>query len=168
MRRGQTLAAHATGADRLIGLAILVSTGSLVAGWTLPLMTVKRLVFLSDQVSLMTAVRDLWQADQIFLVTVVVVFSILFPTLKLAVAIHIWYVADAESGALRRLLAWLSELAKWSMLDVFVVALTVVAIQVSLVGNVLVKPGLYFFVAAILLSMVVVRRVAAAAARFSD
>ncbi len=136
---------------------------TLVAGWTLPLMTVKRLVFLSDTVSVMSAIGDLWRADQVFLAIIVVVFSVVFPVLKLSVATYIWYVADASDAVLGRLLAWLSEFAKWSMLDVFVVALTVVAIQVSLVGDVLVNPGLYLFVFAICLSMIVIRRVTAAA-----
>ena len=128
-------------------------------------MTVKRLVFLSDTVSVMSAIADLWRADQIFLALVVVVFSVVFPVLKLSVAVYVWYLADTADMFMQQLLNWLSELAKWSMLDVFVVALTVVAIQVSLVGDVLVNPGLYLFVSAILLSMIVIRRVTAAAKR---
>ena len=160
----RTLAAEAVGINRLIGPAIIATVLLLIAGWTLPLMTVKRLVFLSERVSVLSAVRDLWLADQFFLVLVVVVFSVLFPIVKLTLAIYIWYAADVAGGRLHRLLGSLSALAKWSMLDVFVVALIVVAIQVSLVGDVLLNPGLYLFVAAVLLSMLVVRRVAAAAA----
>ncbi len=165
MRSRQTLASAAVGADRFLGPAIFANIILLLAGWTLPLMTVKRLIVLSDRVSVFSAVRELWQADQIFLVLIIVVFSIVFPMSKLAVAIYVWYIADTAGHQLSALLGWLSELAKWSMLDVFVVALSVVAIQASLVGDVLVNPGLYLFVLAILLSMVVMRRVAAVAAR---
>ncbi len=44
------------------------------------------------------------------------------------------------------------------MLDVFVVALTVVAIEVSLVSGVALHPGLYCFAAAVVLSMTIVWR----------
>ena len=158
------MAAEAVGSNRFIGPAMVVAGLLLVAGWTLPLMTVKQFIFLSERVSVFGAVRDLWRADQFLLVLIVAVFSVVFPIVKLGLAFYIWYAADAAGGRLHRLLGSLSALAKWSMLDVFVVALVVVAIQLSLVGDVLLNPGLYLFVAAVLLSMLVVRRVAAAAA----
>ncbi len=120
-----TLAAAAVGLDRITGPAILIGVPLLVAGWTMPLMTVKRLVFLSDRVSLLGALIDLWTADQLFLFLIVAVFSVIFPAAKLLVASYVWYLADTADARLPRIVGWLSELAKWSMLDVFVVALPV-------------------------------------------
>ena len=45
------------------------------------------------------------------------------------------------------------------MLDVFVVAVSVVAIKTSFIADVFVSAGFYFFVLAVLLSMVVVGRI---------
>ena len=53
------------------------------------------------------------------------------------------------------------------MLDVFVVALTVVAIEVSLIDEVTVHPGIYVFTAAIVLSLLVVQRMTALARRLA-
>jgi paraquat-inducible protein A len=54
------------------------------------------------------------------------------------------------------------------MLDVFVVALLVVAIRTSLIDDVTVHPGVYVFTAAIVLSLVVVQRMAVLARRAVD
>ena len=61
--------------------------------------------------------------------------------------------------------AWIETLGKWSMLDVFVVALSVVAIQMSLVSDVEILPGIYLFTAAVALSIVAVGRIASLARR---
>ncbi len=54
------------------------------------------------------------------------------------------------------------------MLDVFVVALTIVAIQVSLVSDVTAHAGLYVFTAAVVLSMAGLRRLIVLARRAGD
>ncbi|MCH8999843.1 MAG: hypothetical protein IID48_16500, partial [Proteobacteria bacterium] len=47
----RSLAAAARGPDRLLGLFFLAVSALLVAGWTLPIMTVHKLVFFAEQVS---------------------------------------------------------------------------------------------------------------------
>ncbi len=51
------------------------------------------------------------------------------------------------------------------MLDVFVVALIVVGVRVSLIDDVSVHAGIYVFTAAIVLSLLVVQRMTALARR---
>ena len=53
------------------------------------------------------------------------------------------------------------------MLDVFVVALTVVAIKISIITDVAVHFGIYAFTAAILLSLVTVQRMTHLARRMA-
>ena len=48
---------------------------------------------------------------------------------------------------------------KWSMLDVFVVAVLVVAVKLGTLASVEMRYGLYFFSAAVLLTMFVTARV---------
>ncbi len=165
MKRRRTLAAAATGLDRLIGLAALASLALLITGWLVPVMTVRAFFVIPRPVSFYAAAIELWQARELVLLALLVVFSAVVPLAKIALALILWYRTDAAGAALRRSLRVLAELAKWSMLDVFVVALTVIAMQVAVIGNVFVNPGFYAFVAAILLSMVVVRRVVALAQR---
>ena len=162
---GRSLAALARGPDRLLGPALLATTVLLVLGWTLPIMTVERLLFLTERVTILEGCRQLWDAGHTFLFAVIAVFSIVFPLLKLLAALYLWYRADAGDPALGRALGRVEWLGRWSMLDVFVVALVIVGIQMSFVSDVEVHAGLYVFTAAVMLSMVAVQRIAVLAHR---
>ena len=154
----RSLAATARGADRLLGPALAGIGFLLVAGWTLPIMTIHTLVFLDEHLSIVDGAVVLWQNDEAFLCAVVVLFSIVFPTVKILGALWLWYGVDAGAAHLGHALEWLEVLGRWSMLDVFLVALSVAALQVSLISDVTTHPGLYVFTAAVVLSMMIVRR----------
>ena len=159
-----SLAASARGLDRGLGWLTLFAALLLVAGWTLPLMTVERLLFLSREISILQGIGELWAEDKRFLALVIALFSVVLPTVKLGLALTLWYRAEA-GAALHRHLSWIELAGRWSMLDVFVVALTVVAIEISLIDEVTVHPGIYVFTAAIVLSLLVVQRMTALARR---
>jgi paraquat-inducible protein A len=53
----------------------------------------------------------------------------------------------------KKVLFWLKILGKWSMLDVFVVAIVIVAVKFGLMAKAEPRAGVYVFGAAILLSM---------------
>jgi paraquat-inducible protein A len=110
-------------------------------------------------------VAELWSEDEAFLAVVIGTFSVLLPAVKLALALYLWFHAEAGSRRSRRTFALLETAGRWSMLDVFVVALLVVAIRTSLIDDVTVHPGIYLFTAAIVLSLVVVQRMAVLARR---
>ena len=82
-------------------------------------------------------------------------FSIIFPVAKLSVY---WIAAidSPDDGAFKRVMKVASMLGKFSMVDVFVITLLVVAIK-GLPGNtqVQIQWGFWCFCAAILLSLVV-------------
>ena len=70
-----------------------------------------------------------------------------------------------DDAILTRLYAGLDFIGRWSMLDVFVAAMLVVVIKLSLISDVEIHAGLYVFIAAVILSMVAVRRIATLAHR---
>lgn len=162
---GRSLADGAEGPDRLIGLLILLAGVLLVLGWTLPIMTVSQLLFLSERISILEGTWALWDSGNYFLFAVIVVFSVLFPAVKLLAALVLWYGVDAASPLLGRYLQWMDTFGRWSMLDVFVVALTVVAIEVSLINQVALHGGIYAFAAGVVLSIVAVQRIGVLAKR---
>ncbi len=171
VRHPRSLAAAACGPDRWLGLYFMVVSGLLVAGWTLPIMTVHKLVFFAEEVSIIEGAGQLWEAGNYLLCLVVLAFSVVFPALKMLIALTLWYGADTRGPDLAGLLGWLETFGRWSMLDVFVVALTIVAIQISIVSDVTTHAGLYVFTAAVVLSMAGVRRLvvlARRAAAFGD
>ncbi|MFQ5775914.1 MAG: paraquat-inducible protein A [Kiloniellaceae bacterium] len=164
-RHPRSLAAAASGADRFLGPYFVIVGLLLVAGWTLPIMTVRRLVFFAERLSILEGAAVLWRSGDYVLFAVVVVFSVVFPALKTLLALWLWYGVDARGARLRRSLDWLEVLGRWSMLDVFLVALTIAAVQVSLVSDVTSHAGLYVFTAAVVLSMLGVRRLIVLARR---
>ncbi len=151
--------------DRHIGWWLLTSAGMLVAGWLLPVMTLRQLFVLRDEVSILGAIGRLLDGGEYVLFVIVFLFTVLFPVLKLAVAALVWHRLATPHDGLDRLLGWVEAFGRWSMLDVFVIALFVVVVKISAFSDVEIHAGLYVFAAAVLLSIVVVRRVVALARR---
>lgn len=165
---GGSLAARCGPAERwAIGLLIALSAILLLLGWMLPIMTVETFIILTERISILESCWELLQEGEIFLFLVIFVFSVVFPLIKLGMALYLWYLADLDRPGFRRSLAWIEMLGKWSMLDVFVVALSVVAIQMSLISDVEIHPGIYLFTAAVALSIVAVSRITTLARRAS-
>lgn len=145
-----------------IGPLIVVDLSLLVVAWFLPLMTLKSGCLFWDamclsrqQASLASTVRMLAESREYLLLFVIGGFAMLFPALKLAVAGWVWARVDAGSPARSRAFALMQALGKWSMIDVFVVALIVVGVKVSLIADVDVHTGIYVFTAAVALSILV-------------
>jgi paraquat-inducible protein A len=161
----RALAATVRGADRWLGLALAGALGLLVLGWTWPMMTIHRLVWLEDQVSLLDATAQLYRQGDWLLFAALAVFAILFPLAKLLAALWIFLRADATRPGLDRALDWLDLLGRWSMLDVFVAALLVVGIKASLISEVTLHAGLYLFAAAVVLSIAATQRLRVLARR---
>ena len=94
----------------------------------------------------------MWHANELLLAAVLFFFSIVFPFIKLAALLVIWFVRlPAEKR--QELLHWLGILGKWSMLDVFVVAILIVLVKLGPLAKVEPRVGVYVFAAAILFSM---------------
>ena len=160
-----SLSAMAQGLDRQLGLFMVADILLLILGWLMPIMTVERLLFLSERLSILAGVGQLWAHGDYALFAVIVLFSIVFPMVKLILALFLWYLVDANSVSLVRSLRWMEILGRWSMLDVFVIAFIVAAIQVSFIDDVDLHAGIYVFTAAILISMALVQRMTTLARR---
>ena len=146
-------------ADRLLGLLLLISAVLLVAGWFLPVMTVRTLLVFYNEVSIIEGAFSMLENGDYLLVAIVVIFTIIFPVGKLALAYLVWQRLDRPDHNLSKALHWVELFSKWSMLDVFVVALVVVIAKISLVSDVAIHLGLYIFCSAVMLSMIAVWRI---------
>ncbi len=158
-----TLAAGADGIDRAIGLGLVVTLVLLGLGLTVPMISVNRLFLFEERMSVLRGLAILANEGEWPLLVVVVVFSLLFPAGKIMLAARLWYGAPMGAAALAKGLRLLDIAGKWSMLDVFVAAIVVSAVKVSVVSAVAIHPGLYLFCGAILLSMVLNQRIAVVA-----
>jgi len=137
---------------RLAPLALVAAGPLLVLGWTLPILTVTSFWVVEAEHSLIGAVWSFIQDGEWLLVFVVVGFAFLFPAAKVAIAGWAWARPGAAAGALRVA----HGLSKWSMLDVFVIALVVVTAKSSVVADAAVGPGAWCFAGAAVASTVAV------------
>jgi len=132
---------------------ILLSFGLLLMGLTRPLMKVEKMVFWKNEYSVLRGVHGLWDQRQYALATILFFFSIVFPMVKLTALTLIWFVRLPEQKR-QTALHWLGLLGKWSMLDVFVVAILIVLVKLGPLARIEPQRGLYWFAAAILMSMI--------------
>lgn len=135
--------------------ALLLSSLLLLLGLSLPLLEAEQRFLWKtweSRYSVWAGVVALWHEGDYALASVLFFFSMIFPVAKLAALAVIWFVrlADAQRT---RILHWLAVLGKWSMLDVFVVAILIVLVKLGPMASVTPQQGVYFFCAAIVASM---------------
>lgn len=128
-----------------LALLLPLATFSFALGLTQPLMRFERLYFLEDRPTLLEIIAELWREGDIALATVVGLFSVGLPAIKIVI-IHV----AAMTGGTSRSLALLSMVGKWSMLDVMLVALVLFAAKTSGLAAAAILPGLWFYAAATL------------------
>ena len=133
-------------------LAIIISMGFLWQGLTQPLIHVEKMIFWKSTYSVYTGIVSLVEQKEYFLSAVLFFFSFIFPIGKLVTLAFIWAVRLREEKR-EWIFHWLELLGKWSMLDVFVVAILIVAVKLGPLASVEPRRGVYFFCLAILCSM---------------
>lgn len=159
-----TLAALSRGADRLVGAWLVLAGVLLCGGLFLPAVSVQRF-FLTREYSLAEGVFGFLASGDWFLFLVTFVFSILFPVGKIGVCLALWFFVRRDHPLTARLSGWLTALSKWSMLDVFVIALVVLLLNGRLLSSADVHSGVIAFTAAVLLSTYAARRINVLSAR---
>jgi uncharacterized paraquat-inducible protein A len=95
---------------------------------------------------------DLAHSGEVLLALIVLTFSVVFPIVKLGTLAHVLFrPVDEERRA--RLVRSLERLGRWSMLDVFVIAILIGSVHLGILSSAYAERGIYVFGAGILLSM---------------
>jgi len=141
---------QATQLQLLIGTALFALLFGLIA----PIVTLEKFYVIENTFSVLSGVLQLWREGQIFLFFIITLFSVVMPLLKLGVLILLVVMKGGNDERLQRYLHWMHLYGKWSMLDVFVVALLVVSVKLGAIASVEMRYGLYAFATAILLTMI--------------
>ena len=128
-------------------------------------MTVRRLLFFEDRVSVIQALEVLWERGQFLLFFTMLIFSMLLPLVKILFALRLWRGADARGAKFEISLKRAEILGRWSMLDVFLMALGVAAVNLSLIADVHLHWGLYALAGGVVLSLIATTRMSVIAAR---
>ncbi len=131
------------------GRVLLLSALLLLPGLMLPVLTVDTLATSATRYSIVQGVWELLTNGKVGLAVLIFGFSVLFPVLKLGLLVR--YCVHPDRFSANRWLLWLG---KWSMLDVFVVAVLTGAGRLRLLSTFESAPGVYWFAAAIVLTMV--------------
>ncbi len=145
----------------LIDIGLVIGICLLLLGIFWPLMTVKKLWVFSNTVSLASGLTQLMDQGEWALFLVIGLFSILLPLLKFVLLAAMTNLVPVDQTGMHRPLHWLVIIGKWSMLDVFVVALMIVSIKLGGIAEIQVHNGVYAFCAAVLLTMVLTQWVMA-------
>jgi len=139
---------------------ILVITAVFLAlGLVSPIITLKKFVLIENTFSVLGGVLELLMEGQFFLFILILGFSVVLPVLKIGVLYKLLSAKVRSSETMDKYLHWMHLYGKWSMLDVFIVALLVVAVKLGAIASVEMRYGLYFFALAIVLTMYVTARV---------
>jgi len=136
-----------------VPILIVASAGLLIAAYMLPTLELTKVIFFTDEYSIWAGIMELWKADHPILAVLVFLFSMVFPIAKLLGLTLAWVVPLSDSGRLR-MAETISWLGKWSMLDVFIVAMIVVLVKSKDLADAEAGIGIYLFAAAVTLSMI--------------
>ncbi len=136
-----------------VPLLIVATTATLVIGLFLPALNVRKLIFWEDGWSMIAGIGQLWREGHAAVAVIILVFSVIFPIAKLLLLLGVWLVPQSPVRR-HQALHWLGIVGKWSMLDVFVVALLVLISKTSSLLNATPRVGIYVFGIAIVVSMV--------------
>ena len=126
-------------------IAYLVSLAS-------PLITVNKLLFFSDTITLISVLIALLENRELILFVIIFIFTIILPSVKFLLLIAFGLNPHIDQTHKKSFLL-LEQISKWAMLDVFVAALLIVIVKLGLLSSANTHYGLYLFVFSVLLSM---------------
>lgn len=140
------------------GLLAFLATAFYFTGLVLPMATLtkKFLPFLNstDSYSLIETIRNLFRDGDNLLGVILVLFTFVFPVTKFFSLFMALFAGWNDRNA--PLYRWMKATGRWSMLDVFVVAILVVMLRVKTMGGGMAmqaEPGIYCFGASVLLAI---------------
>jgi paraquat-inducible protein A len=127
-------------------------------GLVLPMMTLTKFFVLENTVSVLSSVYTLLSSGSWLLFLAIFGFSILIPLLKLRLIYILIRAKGRIDATSQRWLKLMHDYGRWGMLDVFVVAVILVAVKLGALATVEVHLGLYCFGASVLAMMVLTHR----------
>jgi len=136
-----------------INLLLLCSLTALVVGVIAPLLTLQKLYFIENTISLISTIQTLYNDKEWLLFIVITLFSVCIPVVKIVSLLLITNIDFEVDSFLDKTLSLIETLGKWSMLDVFVVALLLVSLKLGALAKVEVHYGLYVFAFSVILTM---------------
>ena len=135
-----------------------LSSIALIAGAIMPMFSFNKFFIFNSTYSLLSGVFYLLEEGEVLLFAIILVFSIIFPMLKMGLLFLVINnkVHEEKKEAISKKLF---KYGKWSMLDVFVVAVLVSTVKLGSLANIEAHIGIYIFALGVLGSMWLTKRV---------
>ena len=127
-------------------------------GISLPMFTLQKFFIVKDTFSLLGGAYQLLHAHEYFLVIIILGFSVVTPMIKFGLSWLVLSIDEIDQSKRLFAIRKLSKICKWSMADVFIIAILAATIKLGGLATVKVHIGLWFFSAYVLLSMVLTHR----------
>ena len=112
----------------------------------------------NDTFSLLGSVTYLLQEGEFFLFLILFAFSIALPLYKMALSFLLLSNRIREEGRRIKTVKQLAMVGKWSMTDVFVIAVLAATVKLGMIATIEVHVGLYVYGAGVITSMLLVHR----------
>jgi len=130
---------------RFVPVLLVLAVVLFGTGIFFPFFHVTKFWIFDDAISVVGGIATLFREGEYFLFAVLTLFTLVFPSVKLGLLGIIWTERDHDLARVRRLHGWVSALGKWSMLDVFVVAILIVTMKAAGLARIQIGIGLYLF-----------------------
>ena len=148
-----------TAEAKKLRIILYIATLLLAVGLVSPIMTIEKFFILRNTFSVLSGVVELLKSGQLLLSAIIFGFSIVIPILKMLVLFRLTNSARRHCDDTHRYLKLMHDYGRWSMLDVFVVALLIVIVKLGPIANVQVHFGLFAFCSAMLVTSYVTSRI---------
>ena len=152
MEKNTALITRNRGAGLTISAMLLASMTCFILGIFLPFTSVTKLWLFNNQVSVYRGLIVLWNAGELFLFLILFVFTVCFPFVKINALLALWLYPKLTAEEAKNFYRFVSHLGKWSMLDVFVLAILVLTVKSSGVANIQVGVGFFLFFTSVMLT----------------
>jgi paraquat-inducible protein A len=130
---------------------LAIAAALLVLGISMPMIRFDQFYFFSDELSLLALISGLWSHGDLLLACMVALFSVILPMAKLVMLGVESFSPGGRGGIFRRAMP---HLARWSMMDVMLVAIVIFAAKTSGLADASALPGLWFYAAAAIMTAV--------------
>jgi len=133
---------------------LLLSLALFLTGLFRPFTQVTKLWLFENQVSVYNGLKTLFKEQEFFLFAILFVFTVTFPFIKISALLVLWLKPGLEPQHAARVHRFVANMGKWSMLDVFVVAVLVVLLRAGGLATIKAQDGLFLFCASVMLTQI--------------
>jgi paraquat-inducible protein A len=135
----------------------IVALSLFILGVSLPMFSLEKFFILKNSFSLLAGIFQLAKQDEFFLAIVILLFSVLVPLYKFLLLWQINHRSLMPSPQLL-LVKKIIVIGKWSMADVFLIAILAATLKLGGLASVKAHIGLLFFGMSVIISMILTHR----------